>query len=479
MKNGSKAIRKYIALIAAFIILQISGIAFFFISIQDKIVSNSKNNLMVNVSRQSIHLKQVFNIQYQYLEVIASQIANEDSLINTKTMDLLSSLTKNTDLELAALIESDGTAHYDNNVVKNISHRAYFKKAMDGENTLSDPIESSVDHKTRVVLAVPVVKNGTVIGVLGGSCNVTNLSHLLFDDLFDGQGYSLIMDMDGNIITCDNDDVFQQGDNIFSTYEANMTRVKQYILDDFHDGKDGFISLDITNNNQTDHYLAYTPLGMNDWIVGYVVPVSVAQSVYTFIEEYEALFVAIFTLLVLILILFILRINRKEKVELLHTAQTDALTGLFNKDYTQKAIDEYLSTNDTMNCFIIIDSDNFKRINDTYGHYAGDVVLSTLGKTYRESFRKNDIVGRIGGDEFVILMTDVPNTTIVEEKLNTLLQKVHEISLPEIQGDRLTISIGATMSPTNGNTFMKLYQNADKALYETKHVSKDGFTIHL
>lgn len=393
-------------------------------------------------------------------------------------MNTLAELTSHTDLELAALIEPDGTAHYDNGAVKNISHRHYFQEALHGKRTLSDPLESSVDHTTRVVLAVPIMKEDTVIGVLGGSYNVTNLSHLLFDDLFHGQGYSLIIDPEGNVITCDNSDKFQQGDNIFDVFQDNITRVKQNILDDFTNETEGFISLDTTANNQTDHYLAYTPLGMNDWIVGYVVPVSVAQDAYTFIEEYETLFIGVFTLLVLVLILFILRINRKEKIELLHSAQTDALTVLFNKNYTQKAIDEYLSTHNTNNCFIIIDSDNFKHINDTYGHYAGDIVLSTLGKTYRENFRKDDIVGRIGGDEFVILMTDVPNANIVEEKLTNLIQKVHAISLQEIQGDKLTISIGASMSPSNGNNFMKLYQNADTALYETKHISKDGFTIH-
>lgn len=67
MKTGSKAIRKYIALISAFIVLQIIGIITFFVFVQDKIVNNSKNNLLVNVSRQSVHLEKAFEIQYQYL----------------------------------------------------------------------------------------------------------------------------------------------------------------------------------------------------------------------------------------------------------------------------------------------------------------------------------------------------------------------------------------------------------------------------
>ncbi len=98
------------------------------------------------------------------------------------------------------MIEPDGTAHYDNGVVKNVYHRRYFKEAMNGQQTLSDPLESSVDQETRVVLGVPVYDNNQeVIGILGGSYNVTTLSHMLFDDLFDGEGDTLIVNHTGKI----------------------------------------------------------------------------------------------------------------------------------------------------------------------------------------------------------------------------------------------------------------------------------------
>ena len=68
-----------------------------------------------------------------------------------------------------ALIEADGTAHYDTGDVKNVSHRRYFNEAVNGQQTLSDPIESSVDKEVRVVLGVPVLKDGEIAGILGGS----------------------------------------------------------------------------------------------------------------------------------------------------------------------------------------------------------------------------------------------------------------------------------------------------------------------
>ena len=78
-----------------------------------------------------------------------------------------------------------------------------FKESMQGKQSLSDPLESSVDQQTRVILSVPIYKNNQVVGVVGGSYNVTKLGNMLFDDLFDGQGKSFIVDQDGNLITRD------------------------------------------------------------------------------------------------------------------------------------------------------------------------------------------------------------------------------------------------------------------------------------
>lgn len=477
MKNRIKAIQKYIIAIAIFILATALIIGIFFVSIRKQVEKNSRDTLMVNVTRQSEHLKEVFDIHFQYLNAIAECIGQDEELDSDDNLDILASLKEKTDLELTSIITSDGISHYANGQEKDVSQRYYFRKAMEGNEVLSDPLESSVDHTTRVVLAVPVRKDNKVAGVVAGSYNVTKLSRLMFDDLFGGSGYSLIMDENGNIITCDNAEGFDQGDNIFVDQISDMKQKKQEIEKKLSLQESGFIYLDTTHDSKTDHYLAYTPLGINDWMVGYVIAVDLAQSDYSFIESYEYMFVSVFILFVLILILFIMVTNRIEKEKLVITAHTDALTGLYNKDYTQQAIDSYMNTSEGNNCFLIMDVDNFKHVNDTYGHAAGDTVLRTLGHLYYDSFRKGDIVGRIGGDEFVILMKDV-NETIVEDKLKFLLSEVHKMNVDEIQNERISISIGACMAPENGTDFMELYRKADLALYKTKKTTKNGYTIY-
>ena len=122
--------------------------------------------------------------------------------------DFICDEPEKTALERTALVEPDGTAHYDNGVTKNVSARRYFKEAIRGKETLSDPLESSVDQETRVVLGVPVWKDEEVIGILCGSYNVTSLSRMLFNDFFEDVGYTLITNGYGEIIAYDGDSTY-------------------------------------------------------------------------------------------------------------------------------------------------------------------------------------------------------------------------------------------------------------------------------
>ena len=144
---------------------------------------------------------------------------------------------------------------------------------------------------------------------------------------------------------------------------------------------------------------------MNDWMICYVIPVSDAQNSYSFIKSYEGIFMSVFCILVLLLVFYIIHNNRIRNEELRHDAQTDGLTGVLNKRTAEALINEILEQRPhEKGTFIILDVDKFKEVNDHYGHAVGDIVLSTLGQTLRNYFRENDIIGRIGGDEFVIYM---------------------------------------------------------------------------
>lgn len=433
--QGKKFIKNYIVAITIFILTLIMRIVIFFNGVSIAVEKNSKETLITNVARQSEHLNKILELNYSYLNALAENLTKSDDLFSKDNLHLIKSLMNNTDLDRTAIINTNGDVLYDNEVVKNVAHRRYFKEVMEGKQSLSDPLESSVDQQTRVILCVPIYRNNQVIGAVGGSYNVTKLGNMLFDNLFD---------------------------------VCKQKKVKR----DFKDQKSNLIL--ITTKNNESLYLAYSPLKINDWMVGYVVPVHAAQESYTFITHYETLLAFFLGFIVLSLIIYLALSNSKENKYLIHLSQVDPLTSVYNKETTQVLIDQKLKTQEPC-CFLILDVDAFKSVNDNFGHAVGDKVLTELGTLFKNHFRQTDIVGRIGGDEFIILIED---ENIAESRIQALLKKVNELKIPELQDFVLSISVGMAYAPSQGTTFMELYRHADHALYQIKRSGKNNYNIY-
>lgn len=463
-------VKNYIYAITIFIITLVIGISIFFNVVQSSIEKNSRETLITNVTQQSEHLNTILNINYSYLNVLAQELSKSEDLFSESNISLIKAFMENTDLNRTAIIDSDGNALYDNNVVKNVAHRRYFKESMQGKQSLSDPLESSVDQQTRVILSVPIYKNNQVIGVVGGSYNVTKLGNMLFDDLFDGQGKSFIVDQDGNLIT--RDKKYEKKHNIKTIDNLFDICDEKEVKTDFNQQESDLIQIQTKKNKLL--YLAYSPLKINDWMICYIVPVHVAQESYTFIKHYETLLATFLGLIVLSLMIYLAHSNSRENKYLIHLSEIDPLTSVFNKETTQKLIDQKLKNHEHF-CFLILDVDDFKSVNDNYGHAVGDKVLKNLSDLFKNHFRQTDIVGRIGGDEFIILIED---EHIAESRIQSLLQKVNALKIEELQDFKLSISVGMAFAPSNGTTFMELYRHADHALYQTKRTGKNNYKIY-
>lgn len=160
-------------------------------------------------------------------------------------------------------------------------------------------------------------------------------------------------------------------------------------------------------------------------------------------------------------------------------AETDALTGVYNREQTEFQIKNYLNRNPGELCaFMIIDTDNFKRINDTHGHMLGDVVLSEMASAMMRVMRADDVVGRIGGDEFVIFMKNAKSAGNVETKVGNLQKELRSLFRNEKMSLQITCSIGIALYPENGTEYKDLFNHADQALYQSKLLGKDRFSFY-
>ncbi len=154
-------------------------------------------------------------------------------------------------------------------------------------------------------------------------------------------------------------------------------------------------------------------------------------------------------------------------------SREDQLTGVYNKANAERLIDRVLETQAAGNhAFVLIEIDNFQSINDRYGRAKGDETLMLITRILKKFFRSNDIIARIGGDEFVIFMINVPSAEMVENKCNALADKLNS----EEQEIKFTISIGVAMTNKEPTKFTKLMDNAGMALYQSKSNGRNQVT---
>ncbi len=174
--------------------------------------------------------------------------------------------------------------------------------------------------------------------------------------------------------------------------------------------------------------------------------------------------------------------EKKQQIELQYKAERDLLTGLYNKGTTTKLICEQLTYNqrNAKGALLMIDIDNFKTINDSLGHTYGDAVLSELADKLKEVFRGDDIVGRIGGDEFIAFMKNAEDVKVIEAKAQKIL-KLFANTYKGIKDEHHSISgsVGIALFPKDGSSFESLYKNADIALYHSKSIGKNSYSFYV
>lgn len=130
-------------------------------------------------------------------------------------------------------------------------------------------------------------------------------------------------------------------------------------------------------------------------------------------------------------------------------------------------------SNEIVAAFMILDLDHFKEVNDTKGHMAGDELLRQVGQTLKNSVRVTDMVGRLGGDEFLIYLAPIDSEDIFCQKANQICEAVRLLT----KDTAVTVSIGITPVFRSGGTFHDLYEKADAALYKAKESGRDCYYV--
>ena len=167
--------------------------------------------------------------------------------------------------------------------------------------------------------------------------------------------------------------------------------------------------------------------------------------------------------------------QKKQELQLARMAETDAMTGLYNRCTAKKKIEDYMKEYpDEESAVIMFDMDNFKTANDVFGHAYGDSMIRKNAEKLNSYFRENDIVCRMGGDEFLVLCRNIREEA-VNEKLRQILSDMEVTYHTGKKAIKFSISAGYAMIPRQGNTFDELYRKADTALFTAKMNGKSTF----
>lgn len=169
--------------------------------------------------------------------------------------------------------------------------------------------------------------------------------------------------------------------------------------------------------------------------------------------------------------------NRKAKSDA--EQKYDSLTGLYTKDYFRSCVDKYfLQHKDACSALLVIDVDNFKTVNENLGNAFGDEVLRGIAKAISSCLASEDLIGRIGGDEFTVFIKKYINKEQIVRTISKICSRISSVYVGELEDFSLSVTCGIALFPENGDNIEALYDNACKALVYAKDIAQLDYSFY-
>lgn len=360
-----------------------------------------------------------------------------------------------------------------------VSKEAYFGELSEAESPYIY-VEAE-----RSVIVMERVSSDVAQGYLLLFYPVERFSNTLYKSGYDPDSALVLVDIEGRILCRSgaSDNRYVIDGNLLNTLESTDKAAAKSLRSRMNNGSRG--NIDVEREKQKD-VLIVAPLGTNHWDLVLCVTDDFIAKQMRYLRKNSSdmvtsLFVVIvifFCIVVFVNIMGRFRSNTKKK-ELEDKADTDLLTGLNNKLATERKIKDFMLHNpDTQSMLFILDIDNFKKINDTMGHAFGDEVLRSLGKQIGGIFRASDIVGRVGGDEFMVFLKGIATEETILKEAKKVEDFFEGFQAGEYVKYKATASIGVAIFPQEGADFETLYKAADQGLYKAKKRGKNQLAFY-
>ena len=293
-------------------------------------------------------------------------------------------------------------------------------------------------------------------------------------------GQAFVLDDSGIVVA--HSDKNQLGKNFLNETDSPGGAVAQKIL------VDGQMQFDLQTGE--GNYSVYVDKLEGGW---FSISLINADIWYRPLTQAMIIFYAILAVVVFFLAYFFLKMYAKNRtLQRLHTrihleesrgekwkalSETDRMTGLSDRVSGERMVDELLKSGHS-GMFIEADIDRFKSINDTYGHQTGDLVIQAVADALRATFRSNDIMIRLGGDEFCVYAVGINDREMGQAIISRLFERVQRIQVEGLPSGRISISTGAVIHTEKDEaSFAELYACADRAMYRSKNIRGNSLTF--
>lgn len=357
----------------------------------------------------------------------------------------------------------------------------FLKQMMEAEDTImTDPYRSRISAENVITISVPVYKNEKRTGTVYANFPLQKLQEFAnIDDLNGEARIYLINCRSLNCIICTDSGSGAAGTwNNLALQRANMEFESrqdfQFYISRMQNGVKGdTLSYRVDGVDYTQGYERISK--MSGWYLAVELSNGTLSDSFDAFQSKLTVYAAMLLLATVAVcaVLILMEVWQKKTFEKLST--TDAMTGLYNKKTFTALVEEYLRGEKKPGVLIFVDVDNFKIYNDNYGHLNGDAVLKKFAKELQAEFGAVGVIGRYGGDEFIIFLKNISGKSAVEQSIGRLRGQLASMELEGFGEVSLGFSSGGARFPQDGTDFKELCRLADEALYRVKEDGKGKF----
>lgn len=389
------------------------------------------------------------------LQQIGSFIEDSPDMISRENMEKLNEISKQNKFKRIGIIYPDKRVFVTDNLGEQSIYLddidILFEKRLKKQETITRIEHDKIDNGgTIIVISIPLENNkGEFKGILFATYDVNTLRNFMTLDIFNGKGYSIIMNSNGDklITSLTALKLDSESNNIFYNLErinSNNKDIIERVKADVKANKSGIIQFSLYEKM----YMSYQPLGIDDLYILTVIPKNIIENQYNILMK-STYFLCIGLSVALFIIMMNIIFNEKRKKRLLENiTYVDKVTGGYSYEKFLLEYKKKQRNNNRKKAFIILDIDNFKLINDIFGYNIGNMVLKDVWKIIYDNLKQNGIFARKYADKYSIMIFFDKKEEITEF-VDKVIKDIEQVNIIKREKFRIVPSIGIYILENN------------------------------